>query len=330
MKVSVIVPVFNAEKFLGVCLESLMIQTLKDFEVLVVDDCSTDSSVEVAEKFLERFGGRLKILRTEKNSGNASLPRNVGLKFSRGEYIFFMDNDDLLMPAALETFYDAAEKFSADVVYAEQGFICDEENVPQNLTPVSWTPPEFVRDELVMESADIGERLKNFLSKGYGVTPWIKFLRRDFLLANEIIFPRVKISEDVLWTIQVICLAKNLLRVPNRLYIYRSVKNSWSRVNRSPEDEIKFWLDPLVNGLDFLDEFMDGIIFFTQNPHCRFEVTNFFVKMQIARMLGAFKKLEPEELYEIVHDQFNGRHAALIANLFVFLNFYREKSLEVR
>ena len=60
MKVSVIIPVYNAEKYLGVCLESLLIQTLTDFEVIVVDDCSTDNSVAVAESYLEKFGGRLK------------------------------------------------------------------------------------------------------------------------------------------------------------------------------------------------------------------------------------------------------------------------------
>ena len=325
MKISVIVPVFNAEKFLGACLESLLNQTLKDFEVIIVDDCSTDDSVSIAENFLKQFGGRLKILRTEKNSGSGSVPRNVGLKFSRGEYIFFMDNDDLLTSAALETLYGLAEKFCAEVVYMNNGFVSDGETVKATAWSKSDSP-----DQPTFEPEDISARVEKFLRTNYGWAPWQKFLRRDFLLANEINFPRVKISEDVLWTFKVICLAKNFLRVPNQLYIWRSVKNSWSRAERSPQDEIKFWLDPLVNGLDDLDAFMDGIIFFTQNPRCRFEVTNFFVKMQLAGMLGALRKVKLDELYEIVHDQLNGRHAALIANLFVFMNFYREKSLEVR
>lgn len=325
MKVSVIIPVFNAEKFLGACLESLMNQTLKDYEVLVVDDCSTDDSVAVAENFLERFGGRLKILHTEKNSGSGSVPRNVGLKFSRGEYIFFMDNDDLLTPVTLETLLNLAEKFRAEVVYMDSGLVSD----GKTAWVTAWSKTDSL-DQPTLEPEDISARVEKFLRTSYGWAPWQKFLRRDFLLANEINFPRVKISEDVLWTFKVICLAKNFLRVPNQLYIWRSVKNSWSRAERSSEDEIKFWLDPLINGLDDLDGFMDGIIFFTQNPRCRFEVTNFFVKMQLAGMLGALRKVKLDELYEIVHDQLNGRHAALIANLFVFMNFYREKSLEVR
>ena len=66
MKVSVIIPMFNAEKYLAVCLESLLIQTLQDFEVIVVDDCSTDNSVAIAENYLEKFGGRLKIIALKK------------------------------------------------------------------------------------------------------------------------------------------------------------------------------------------------------------------------------------------------------------------------
>ena len=120
-KVSVIVPVFNAEKFLGACLESVLIQTLEDFEVLVADDCSTDSSRQIAESFLEKFDGRLKIISLEKNFGSA-VPRNEGLRFSRGEYIFFMDADDLIVDNALEELFNAAEKFSADVVYMNRGF----------------------------------------------------------------------------------------------------------------------------------------------------------------------------------------------------------------
>ena len=102
MKISVIIPVYNAEKYLGVCLESLLIQTLQDFEVIIVDDCSTDASPAIAESYLEKFGGRLKIIYLEKNTGSGAVPRNEGLRFSRGEYVFFMDADDLIIDNALE------------------------------------------------------------------------------------------------------------------------------------------------------------------------------------------------------------------------------------
>lgn len=324
--VSVIIPVFNAEKYLRECLESLLIQTLADFEVIVVDDCSTDSSPAIAESYLEKFGGRLKIISLPTNTGNASIPRNEGLRFSRGEYIFFMDNDDLLISNALETLYNFAKNFRADVVYMERGFLLDGEN----LTEATWNKNVAPIDKPTLETQEISARVESFLRTSYGWAPWTKFLRRDFLIANKIDFPRVKISEDVLWTFKVICLSENFLRVPNQLYVYRSVENSWSRIERAPADEIKFWIDPLIKGLDYLDEFMDEPNFFAQNPNYRFEVTNFFVKMQVAGMLGALKNLNRYELYEIIHREFDGKHAALIANLFVVMNFYRDKFLEVR
>ena len=332
MKVSVIIPLYNAEKYIAACLESVLNQTFKDFEVIVVDDCSTDNSCAIVETYLEKFSGRLKIISLPQNTGNASIPRNEGLRFSRGDFVFFMDNDDLLIDNALETLYKFAENFRADVVYMEQGFICGEENFSENnFTKVSWTPPEFVRDEIALENDNVAERLEIFMNKGYGVTPWTKLLRRDFLIANKIDFPRVKISEDVLWSLKVVCLAKKFLRIPNPLYIYRSVENSLSRIKREPADEIKFWLSPLVKGVDYLDDFMDGMEFFALNPNYRFDVTNFFVKMQLARMLRALKNLNRYQLYQIINESFSdSKYAPLIAYLFVVMNFYRDKFSEVK
>ena len=318
MKVSVIVPVFNAEKFLGACLESILNQTLQDFEVIVVDDCSTDNSIVVAENFLESFGGRLKIISLEKNSGAGSVPRNAGLKFSRGKYIFFMDADDLLMPDALKTFYDAAEKFSADVVHTEQAFTCDEDN-PQNLTHVSLVSSSRLRNKIFMESDDLAERLKSLLHSDCSVFCWAKFSRRDFLLANDINFPQAKIGADAFWTIQIVCLAKNFLRIPNPLYVWRTAKNSVTRKKRTPEEKIKSWLDSLVDGADWLDDFMDGIEFFAHNPAYRFELMNSFIQGPLTNenVFDAFKELSRRETYEIIHEMFKGKRAALITNLLI-------------
>lgn len=320
--VSVIIPVFNAERYLPVCLESLTIQTMQDFEVIVVDDCSTDSSVAVAENFLERFGGRLKILMLDRNTGSGAVPRNEGLKFSRGEYIYFVDADDFLVADALAKLYNAAENFQADVVCMKRGFICDASDSLRTVD-ADWDKMPAQIDEPMLENFDIGERLEKFFRTGYNLAPWTKFLRRDFLIANDIIFPHMKISEDVLWTFEIICLAKNFLHVSTPLYIHRANLESISQSDKSPAEEIKFWLDPLKKGVDILDDFMSRVNFFGQNPNYRFDVTNFFVKMQLAGMLDALNKLENRKLYEIVHDKFSDdKHAALIANLLIFMNYY--------
>jgi len=181
-----------------------------------------------------------------------------------------------------------------------------------------------------MENNDIAERLDKFFNMVYSVTPWTKFLRRDFLIANKIDFPHVKIAEDVLWSFKIVCLAERWLCLPERLYIYRKSSNSMMRKKRTPQDEIKFWLDPLVKGLDYLDDFMKRD-FFNQNPNFRFDVINFFVKMQIAGMLDALKNLNRYQLYQIINEAFSdSKYAPLIAYLFVVMNFYRDKFLEVK
>lgn len=85
--VSVIIPLYNAEKYVGECLDSLLEQTFQDFEVIVVDDCSTDNSAKIVESYAPKFNGRFMFTILEKNSGSGALPRNKGLLLSRGEYI---------------------------------------------------------------------------------------------------------------------------------------------------------------------------------------------------------------------------------------------------
>ena len=126
--VSVIIPVFNAAKFLSQTLESLLCQTLTNFEVVAVDDCSTDNSVEVLQSFAKRFGGggvRLRVVKLATNSGTPDTPRNVGIKTARGKYVTFLDDDDFFTPTALEELSTLAEKFQADVVHTDEFYAFD-------------------------------------------------------------------------------------------------------------------------------------------------------------------------------------------------------------
>ena len=84
-KISIVIPMYNTEKYVGECLHSLEIQTFQDFEIIVVDDCSTDKSPEIVESYMPKFNGRLKMIRTEKNSGGCSVPRNAGMKIAKGK-----------------------------------------------------------------------------------------------------------------------------------------------------------------------------------------------------------------------------------------------------
>ena len=156
---------FNAEKFIGDALDSLLEQTFRDFEVIVVDDCSTDNSLAIVQSYAEKFGGRLKLFRLPKNSGNNGIPNNRGLALSRGQYVLFMDSDDAVTPDALEKLYDAAKIFSADVVGAERYYEVPDEfwndkNYRRQLKPVSYQKGGFVSKPTLI-SADFSERVKD-------------------------------------------------------------------------------------------------------------------------------------------------------------------------
>ena len=103
--VSVIIPMYNTEKYITECLNSLLNQTLENFEVIVVDDCSTDNSFAIAEKFIPAFESKNKTLVTVKfiqNSGCPGIPRNFAINTSKGKYIYFLDSDDFLDKNVLE------------------------------------------------------------------------------------------------------------------------------------------------------------------------------------------------------------------------------------
>ncbi len=320
MKVSVIVPVFNAEKFLGACLESILNQTLQDFEVIVVDDCSTDNSIVVAENFLERFGGRLKIISLPTNTGGGALPRNVGLDFARGRYVCFLDADDLLVDNALETFYTLAEKFHADATYMERGFTCDAEPViPQNFNCGDWRQ-NLIDTEPTLETENFFERVEKFITRQYKWPPCWKFSRRKFLLDNEIKFPDMKTAEDGIFSFKLICLAKNFLFVPPPLYVQRLNAASVTREKKSPEQDLIFRAKTLLRGADCLEEFMSRFEFFRRNPDLRMRVIIFFLNVQLEEMQSSLQALTPGEVYEIFLREFSAAESsqpALISYLFL-------------
>lgn len=325
MKVSVIIPVYNTEKFLPVCLESLAIQTMRDFEVVIVDDCSTDNSVAVAESYLERFGGRLKVIMLDRNTGSGAVPRNIGLEHARGEYIFFADSDDLLIDNALEIFVEAADTYKADVVYTEGCFACDDEFIPKNLRAAEWST-EFAIDKPVLETDNFAKHVKDFVEVKVRWTPWLKFLRRDFLIDNDIKFPPVKICEDGIWTFELLCLSKRWLRIPTPLYIYRDRSDSQSSRKRSPKNFLQFWMNPFADGLEHLNNFMNRFVFFDKHHDYRVRVLNALASPCFPIMADAFKELSPREVFEIFMHEFNDdKHAVLISYLLFIATVYRNE-----
>ena len=298
-----------------------MAQTFANFEVIVVDDCSTDSSCAIVQSYAEKFGGRLTLSRMEKILGSGpAVPRNKGLTLSRGEYVYFMDADDLLTKTALEELYTLAKKYDADCVYCEKYYTADADGTNIKLT--DW-PIEHSVDKPTFESENLEERVQNVLKRRYWVTTWVKFTRRNLLLENEIFFSDVKRGDDDIWTYVVIFYAKKFLRVPNAVYIYRQSDNSIGRKDRTPTQTINFWLNPLLLGLKTLDKLIIRHEFFKSNPQYHYAILEQFVEIIFNMILNESLKLEPFKIYDTIKQEFDGKlgeHDVLISALCAALN----------
>ncbi len=314
---------YNTEKYIGACLTSILNQTFQDFEVIVVDDCSTDNSCAIVESFIPKFGGRLKLLHMKKNSGGPGEPSNKGIANTRGKYIFVMDNDDLIFNSALETLYTMAEKFDADLVYMEQAFnFSGDENkmFPErsDLQGMGWQGRGPFVDKPTLDSESIAERITLFLQSRMGWPVWEKFFRRSLVTENEIVFPKLmKASQDIIFTIELICHAKKILRVPFPLYIYRrNNPKSVCATNRDDEEKLNFWADINLTGIKFLSDFFNEQKFFQDNPQYKWALLNFFEGVHFNQLSKLIAKIPPHEVYEILQSTFTekfGEYGNLLA-----------------
>ena len=330
--VSVIIPMYNAEKYIGELLESLLIQTLKNFEVIIVDDCSTDESFNIAKSYLPQFESRLKLMKLPTNSGSPSIPRNKGLDFSRGKYIFFMDNDDVILENTLEELYNFAEKFQADVVHCEKYFtssgIGDDfiNNIKIIPNKLETNKSEWMLSENIVDRANIWLQFK------FGIMPWLSFTSRNFLIAADIKFRDLK-REDVFWSFEVLLSAPKILCVANPYCVHRVDNNSMTTRNNTLKKYLGYWMDRTVNGLKLLEDFLLKIPFFKENPEARYTILNHWALGDLELISRACKDFEPHVLKENFQETFSKNLgdkdtlvAFLVANSVRFINELKKKN----
>lgn len=323
--VTVIVAMFNAQDFIADCLTSLLNQTFQDFEVIVADDCSTDSSRAVVQKFSADFDGRLKLLTLCANSGHPGVPRNFALEAARGKYVCFLDSDDLLSETALEDFFCFAESFNADVVHAEKYVDFTVAGGQLQAEVMSMQTGEFVTAP-TLETFDIGRRVTDFTRKRYMWQAWGKLFRRQFLVDNKIEFPATKTFEDFVFAFKCLVTAKNYVRVPFVSYHYRAHENS---ISRRDEGLVKFF-DNVTDVVKSLDDFMSGRKFFVDNPQYRYALIDFFMRERLgnfAQETFINQGYDPGEVYDFFCTHVFSRrpqdNVALTAYLFVAANIFK-------
>lgn len=205
--ISVIVPVYNVEKYLDRCLSSIQSQTYNNFECIVIDDGSTDNSGVIADVW-GRKDNRFKVL--HKKNGGLSDARNFGISQSTGHYVSFIDSDDWVLPNYLESLYTLARSNDADIVVSFPARVCsvDDESALQNEreTLKSYTQDEYLNRFF---------RLKSNATVHYA---WGKLFKSNMLVANQ--FPVGLLNEDVEGFYKALLRANKIVETTLRLYCY--------------------------------------------------------------------------------------------------------------
>lgn len=224
IKVSVIVPVYNSEKYLERCLESLVNQTLKEIEIICIDDGSTDNSLQILNNYAEKYTNIIVLTQQHKKQGAA---RNLGMLQSTGEYIGFADSDDWVDLEYFEKLHTTAKKYDADISLATNIRIGNGKTKKRlNIT-----------DEIVYQSQ---EEKYNVCRHWKNECPTNKLYKRRLLQENSVHWPEEIWCEDKLFTTQAIYYANKIVTVPNiNYYYYRNPKSTVNNKDRMHRQNLK-------------------------------------------------------------------------------------------
>lgn len=212
--ISIIVPVFNVKNYIEKCVLSLINQTYKNIEIILVDDGSSDGSEIVCDKFQSEYKNTVKVIH-QKNQG-LSVARNVGLENASGEFVCFVDSDDYIEPTMLETLFNSLSFANADISICS--FFEENEN-NKTLQTVNFKDEEFSNYNAI-------ENLSN-KNNGYGfVVVWNKLFKRN--LFENITFPKNRIHEDQFVIFKLFFLANKFSACSNKLYHHVNHKQNIS------------------------------------------------------------------------------------------------------
>lgn len=206
-KLSIIVPVYNVEKYLRQCLDSILQQSMQDFEIIIVDDGATDSSGDICDKYAER-DNRIKVI--HQRNGGLSAARNTGLKYARGKYIAFVDSDDYIAPNMYEVMIDKLEQCDADMVkcgYYE--FVDDRITYTRKFESAGLFDRDYDKEKLLV----IG------LKDGPYTVVWNAVYTRE--LAQKVTYPEGLINEDNYASPMYLLEAACVIVIQDALYYYR-------------------------------------------------------------------------------------------------------------
>lgn len=302
--VSIIIPLYNVEHYVIDSLKSVLSQTYSNIEFLLIDDCSTDSTMQIVEEYLLKHSRKdaVRIIHHDNNLG-LSAARNTGLRNAHGEYVFFMDSDDEITLDCIEKHYNALDKENmAAFTIAD---LCLEGTKSVHIKPIL----DQVQN-LPLETS--------YLRRMWNISACNKLYRKSFLEENGLIFQEGLLHEDILWSYKVAFQAAKAALVKEATYIYKIHQGSITTSQNSKRkiDSLVYILNILRedwnNGKIGLENSIDFIHFF--------DFWRFNTALLLLNYSGT--KEEQKEYYRQISNMHIGKNAdiyALLLNMPFFL-----------
>ena len=207
-KISVIVPIYNVEKYLNQCIDSIINQTYKNIEIILVDDCSKDNSGKIADEYAKK-DTRIKVL--HKENGGLSSARNAGMNIATGEYLMFVDSDDYLFENSCQVLFEKIEKETADYVIGNY-INCNENGT-------LWKTPIFNNEKYKSFKLDIKDYKDSFYIMNSSVCN--KIFRHEFIKHLDLKFQEGLPAEDAMFSTYCFIKSSSVYYIPNIVYAYR-------------------------------------------------------------------------------------------------------------
>lgn len=253
--ISIIVPIYKVEKYLDRCINSILNQTFKDFELILVDDGSPDRCGDICEKYAKK-DKRIKVI--HKENGGLSDARNAGLDIATGKFIGFIDSDDFIHKDMYMVLYDAIIKSKSDISQCKFKYFSKEDELNKNII-------NDRKYEIYNNINAIEEIIDN---KNLNTNVWNKLYKRE--LFNDIRFPKGKIHEDEFVTYKVFYRAKTVSYVNKELYYYFSNDTG---IMKNLNINSKFdWIEAIEERNEFLLSIKEKSLFNKSNSYLFFNL----------------------------------------------------------
>ncbi len=303
MLISVIIPFYNVEDYLSECMDSILKQSYENLEIICINNNSTDNSLNIIESYAQK-DNRIKIINNKKNYG-IGYSRNIGLKYATGDYIFFIDADDMILEDTLKKLLENAISNNSDVVLykiIQFNHLTKDIRYREHLLGNIFKNVDF--NNFTFTYKDISEHFLMTLP-----TVWCKFYKKNFLDKHHFGFPDDVAYEDVIFHVKVLLNASKISFLPEYLYMQRL---------SNPKSQMKDY----SKSMDILKVFNDVEKYLIKHNYFK-ELELEFIIFKIDHVRYQFSRLKTKEFQDLIKNEFErmnveGKENKIPKDLFEF------------